>query len=107
MAKRFVIEGEWSGYTSSQGHVVHRTVHEGAFKKLRAWVEKTHGIRYTDGTMLYLTTRDCKPRERVNEIRGYLSLIYDCAHYDVDNVAALPSKRAAIRTEATSEAAAK
>ena len=89
---RFVIEGEWSGYHSGQQQIVHRTVHKNSYKKLRAWVEKTHGIRYTDGTMLYLTVRDCKPRESVKEIRGYVSLINDCSFYDVDSVAALPER---------------
>ena len=90
MSRQFVIEGEWSGYNSSQARVVHRTVHKAAFKKLRAWAEKTHGIRYTDGTMLYITVRDTKPRERVVEIHGYDSLIADCAHHDVASVDALP-----------------
>lgn len=90
---RFIIEGEWSGYRSSQQRVVHRTVHKGSFKKLRAWAEKTHGIRYTDGTMLYLTVRDCKPHEKVKEIRGYVELISDCAYYDVSSVEALDAAR--------------
>jgi len=84
---RFIIEGE------SQRHVVHRTVHPGAFKRLRAWAEKTYGIRYTDGTTLVLTVRDAKPRERVREIRGYDSLIQDCAHYDLDSVEALAQRQ--------------
>ena len=33
---RFIIEGEWSGYQSSQQRVVHRTVHKGNWKKLRS-----------------------------------------------------------------------
>lgn len=89
---RFVIEGEWSGYTSSQQRVVHRTVHQGAFRKLRAWAEKTHAIYYTDGTCLRISVRDTKPRERVKEIKSYVSLIQDCAHYDVNSVDALPRK---------------
>lgn len=93
--KRFVIEGEWSGYRSSQQRVVHRQVYPGGRNKLREWAEKTHGIRYTDGTMLYLTVRDCKPRERVKEIRGYTSLIEDCFHNQVSSVAELQQKSAA------------
>jgi hypothetical protein len=92
MANRFVIDGEWSGYRSEQQRVVHRSVHAGSFKKLRAWVKKTRAIRYTDGTSLYLTVRDCKPRERVKEILGYKSLIADCSFYDVDSVQALADK---------------
>ena len=89
MSKRFVIEGEWSGYQSSQQRVVHRTVHAGRETSLRAWAEKTHGILYTDGTMLYITVRDCKPRERVQEKHGYDSLIRDCVRHNVASVAAL------------------
>jgi len=85
-SKRFIIEGTWSGYHSGQERVAHRTVYKASRKKLREWAEKTHGIRYTDGTMLYLSVRDCKPRERVREINGYVSLIEDCAYFGVDSV---------------------
>lgn len=105
-AGRFVIEGEWIGYRSSQDRVVHRQVYPGAFKKLRAWAEKTHCIRYTDGTTLVLTVRDCKPRERVKEIRGYTKLINDCAHYDVATVDALQAAEEAARTATATEVAA-
>lgn len=84
--KRFIIEGTWTGYTSSQERVVHRTVYEGGRKKLRAWAERTHAIRYTDGTSLILTVRDCLPRERVQQIHGYDELINSCFHYDVSSV---------------------
>jgi len=88
-AVRYVIEGTWSGYVGSQQKVVHRQVYPAQRKQLRAWAEKTHAIRYTDGTCLFLTVRDCKPRERVAEIRGYSTLIEDCAFRDVDSVEAL------------------
>lgn len=88
-AGRFVIEGLWRGYRSSQDRVVHRTVHAGSEKRLRAWADKTFAIYYTDGTSLELTVRDAKPRERVHEIKGYSSLIRDCAQYDVNSVGAL------------------
>lgn len=97
MANRYVIEGAWSGYTSKQQRIVHRTVHSSAFKKLRAWAEKVYAIRYTDGTALILSVRDAKPRERVAEIKGYASIIHDCAHYGVDSVAGLDSARNAAR----------
>ncbi len=90
---RFVIEGEWSGYRSSQARVVHRQVYPASHKRLRAWVEKTHAITYSDGTTLLLSVRDCQPRERVKEIKGYTSLIADCAYYDVHLVDDLPSAR--------------
>lgn len=89
---RFIIEGEWSGYRSSQQRIVHRTVHKGSWKKLRAWVEQTYAIRYTDGTALCLTVRDCRPHERVKEIHGYDSLIKDCYFHNVSAVADLPKR---------------
>ena len=100
MRPRFIIEGEWSGYRSGQQRVVHRTVHAGSYKKLRAWAEKTHAIYYTDGTALYLSVRDCKPRERVAQIKGYVELINNCAMYDVNSVDGLQAKRAAHRAAA-------
>lgn len=86
---RFIIEGTWSGYSSHQMRVVHRTVHPASSKKLRAWADKTHAISYTDGTKLILRVRDCTPRERVEQIKGYASLIDNCAHHDVSSVQAL------------------
>lgn len=90
MITRFIIEGEWSGYMSGQRRIVHRTVHTRSYKKLREWAEKTHAISYTDGTCLMLTVRDCKPREKVQQIHGYDSLIRDCAHCGVSAVINLP-----------------
>lgn len=90
--KRFVIEGVWSGYTSAQSKIVHRTVHPGSRKKLRAWAEKAHCITYTDGTGLFINVRECAPSECVREIHGYTSLIEDCAHYGVTRVDALPRR---------------
>lgn len=92
-AQRFIIEGTWRGYRSSQDRVVHRTVHAGAFKQLRAWAEQTHAIYYTDGTALLLSVRDARPREHVAEIHGYDKLIADCAHHNVTSVAELQGLR--------------
>lgn len=94
---KFIIEGVWTGYYDSQRKVVHRTVHAGAGnEKLRAWAERTHAITYTDGTKLLLRVYDCKPRERVNEIHGYDSLlIAECARNDVCAVSDLPEDRVA------------
>lgn len=94
MSSRYIIEGEWSGYRTGQRRVVHRTVHAAIYKRLREWADKTHAIYYTDGTCLILSVRDCKPRERVHEIRGYVSLIADCARHDVCRVEDLPVERA-------------
>lgn len=93
-ATRFVIEGEWSGYLPAQTKVVHRVVYPARRKMLRAWAERSHAITYTDGTRLVLSVRNCKPRERVQEIHGYTSLIEDCSHYSVCSVQALQQIKA-------------
>jgi hypothetical protein len=90
-ARRFIIEGEWTGYQASQQRVVHRTVHHGRERDLRAWADRTHAITYTDGTRLLLTVRDANPGERVTEIHGYDDLIRDCARENVTSVEALRS----------------
>jgi hypothetical protein len=88
---RWVLEGEWSGYTSSQRRVVHRQAIGSGFSDFRAWCERIHAIRYTDGTTLVLSVRDAEPRERVVEINGYGSLIRDCFRHKVSNVDDLPN----------------
>jgi hypothetical protein len=96
----FVIEGTWSGYRAGQDRVVHRSVHKAYFKRLREWAERTYGITYTDGTVLALSVRDRRPRERVKEERGYMKLIDDCAHYDVCSVEAVTLARNHARSQA-------
>ena len=73
--KRFVVEAEWSGYHSGQQHVCHRTV-ETLF---RAGYEALHSHSFGDGTFMTIRVRDAKPRERVDEKRGYSSLLRDLA----------------------------
>ena len=84
MSARYVLEGEWSGYTCAQQRVVHRTVVRDPkpFEKLTC-------ILYTDGTALYLSVRPAAPREKVKQIHGYDSLIRRCLEQDVSSVAAL------------------
>jgi hypothetical protein len=93
---RYIIEGTWSGYRSSQERICHRTVHKASEKGLRAWAEKAYSITYSDGTCLILTVRDCKPRERVQQIHGYDRLIKDCYYYNVDSVNALYARKNAV-----------
>lgn len=100
MGKRFVIEGEWSGYRSSQQRVVHLQVYPSNRKKFRKFIEDIRVIHYTDGTCLCLKVRDCVPRERVKEIRGYTSLIEDCFHYNTNSVSDLTSNKEEIRNRA-------
>ena len=82
--KRWILEGEWSGYRSSQQHIVHRTIITDPKP-----FEKLSSIRYTDGTSLYLSVKPCKPRERVKQIHGYDDLIRKCVNAGVDSVDAL------------------
>jgi hypothetical protein len=88
---RHVIEGEWSGYTSKQQHIVHREVTRS--RSLIEWVKETYAISYTDGTSLFLHVRPCKPREKVREVLGYTSLIRDCFYYGVSSVDDLQTAR--------------
>lgn len=83
--KRFVLEGEWSGYRSEQRRVCHRTV-----TKYPEQYKKLTFIRFTDNTSLDLTLRECKPRERIKEIHGYDELISKCIQHGVNAVEDLP-----------------
>ncbi len=67
---RHVIEGIWSGYTSSQQRVAHRVVTTSP-----ARYEQLRTIIYADGTALWITVRPCTHREKVTEIHGYTELI--------------------------------
>ena len=74
--KRYVVEGMWSGYRSSQTRICHRTV-----TRYPEWF-KVHTIRFTDGTTLDITVRLCKPREKVHLIHGYDDLITEANSFD-------------------------
>lgn len=69
---RFVLEGEWTGYTASQRHVVHREV---ISEKRAAALRNRGAIRFRDNTWLILHIRPCKPREKVEAIHSYNALI--------------------------------
>jgi len=85
----YCIEGEWSGYTSSQQRVVHR---EYTPKEDRAEsVKKLGAIRYTDGTSLYLRTYSVKSKEGIlPKIDGYTSLINKAIQTGISDVAQMP-----------------
>jgi hypothetical protein len=87
MKERYVLEGEWSGYRSSQKRVVHRVIITDPEK-----YKDLSSILYTDGTCLKLTVRKCLPRERVKEIRSYSRLIEGCVFYGVNSVKELYDK---------------
>lgn len=69
---RFVLEGTWGGYRSSQSRVCHLTF----IKPYQAkQFEKITGIRFSDGTSMGITVRPAKPREKLREIHGYDSIL--------------------------------
>lgn len=74
MAKRFVLEGEWSGYVSRQTQVSHREVIDA--KRADA-LAKLHKIIFTDGTFLLISVRPLEPREKVETKLQYSDLIRD------------------------------
>ena len=81
----YTIEGEWSGYTSAQRHVVHR---EHTRSKTRvAQIRDLGRILFTDNTTLFLSVRDGKHGAAVN---GYGRLIADCLRHGTGIVAQLP-----------------
>lgn len=88
---RYVIEGEWLGYRSSQDHIVHREV--ASLKYAQRVMQIGYAITFTDGTSLRLTVRPANPREKVKPINGYGSLIRDCAWYGVNSVDGLTKIR--------------
>lgn len=67
MKTKYVIEGVWSGYKSSQQKVVHRTVE---FCK-----PTVSTIQYSDGTTLDISVRNMKKYERVVVLDSYSKLI--------------------------------
>jgi hypothetical protein len=69
---RYVVEGEWTGYTSTQRRVVHREVVDA---KRGERLKRLYAIVYTDGTSLLIRVREAKPREKIERIDGYGSLI--------------------------------
>lgn len=74
--KRYVVEGMWSGYRSSQTRICHRTV-----TRYPEWF-KVHTIRFTDGTTLDITVRPCLLREKIKTIDGYSDLIQEANTFD-------------------------
>lgn len=91
MSTRYVIEGEWTGYVASQSHVAHREV---TTRKLRADQIKELGfIRFTDGTMLLLSVRPARFRERVEVKKQYSDLIAECVLYRINDVSRLDAAR--------------
>ena len=97
---RWVCEGIWSGYQSSQQRVCHRKV---ITKKWKMEALKSiNTVEYTDGTRLYVTVRTCLPREKVKEIDGYSSMLQEFINAGMKGyvkVADLNKKEATIEGE--------
>jgi hypothetical protein len=70
---RFILEGTWTGYTSSQSRVCHREI----ISKVRAQKLKSlHKIVFTDGTALLIHIREAIHREHIKSVNlSYGSLI--------------------------------
>ena len=63
---RYVLEATWRGYRSNQDRPCHREV----ITKPEAY-EGLALINFTDGTLMRVSIRPCKPREKVLLIHGY------------------------------------
>jgi len=80
---RYIIEGTWRGYRSSQDHVCHREVYKsnriggGPFLET---LRKMYSIPFSDGTALIVSVSEAKPREKVQEKRGYTEFIRDAVY---------------------------
>lgn len=90
---RYVIEGTWTGYNSSQERVCHREVYRSnrriATNPFLEAIKRLGAIKFTDNTLLLLTVREAKPREKIQEIHGYTSLIrkaVQCGQSEVRNM---------------------
>lgn len=71
--KRHIVECVWSGYRASQSRPCHRMV-ETSPRKINA-LKQVSTIRFTDGTTMSVDVRECVPREKVQTINGYSSLL--------------------------------
>ena len=69
---RFVLEGEWTGYSSSQQSVKHREVID---QKRADRLKNLHAIVYTDGTSLLISLRPALRNEKIRELNQYGALI--------------------------------
>lgn len=72
---RWILEGTWSGYRSGQERVCHRRILKSK-QSVEFW-ESIHAVVFTDGTTMTMQIRECKPREKVTEIHGYDSLLWE------------------------------
>jgi hypothetical protein len=86
---RYVIEGTWRGYRSSQDGVYHREVYK-TNRKASPFIEalkRLHSLPFGDGTALILSVREAKPREKVQEKHGYRQMIRDAVYAEMERTA--------------------
>lgn len=88
---QFVVECVWSGYRPSQERVCHRSVEP---KRFADAVAKFTRVEFGDGTSMTVSVRPRKPREKVEVMKGYTSLLrqfVDLGVTGVGRVCELPS----------------
>lgn len=88
----WMIEGEWSGYTSAQRRVCHRH-YTTSRKEVESILAIGYAIRFGDGTCLVLDVKEVKGRKKLPVIDGYGDLIRDCRMAGVGSVDALIKAR--------------
>jgi hypothetical protein len=77
---RYIIEGTWRGYRSSQDHVCHREIYKTNCKDSVRFIQalrKIHSLSFSDGTALILRVREAKPCEKVEQKLSYCEFIRD------------------------------
>ena len=72
---RWIVEGIWSGYRASQSRPCHRVIVRN--RKTAEAFAKIDTVVFTDGTTMSVPVREAKPREKIQEIHGYTSLLND------------------------------
>lgn len=71
---QFIVEGEWTGYTSAQRRIVHREVVDA---KRADRLKNLKAIVYTDGTTLLINVYPKLHRGKIDTVNSYGSLIKD------------------------------
>jgi hypothetical protein len=88
---RYEITGEWSGPKNPAGDYTRLCYRETTTNEgLIQFVSRTHGIQFSDGTMLFLRCRPLGVTEQgKSDMLGYSELVHDCFMANVDSVDAL------------------
>lgn len=84
---RHIYEGKWHGYRREQDRVVYREV-----LATKAQVDRRSELRtilFTDGTTLEMSMREALPREKVQPLAGYSSLVHDALNHGGTHVSVI------------------